>query len=52
MNTPSIYGLTLDQLEAWLLEQGQKKFRLQSANTVVFQYNNSDALFQVFQKET
>ena len=29
MNTPSIYGLTLDQLEAWLLEQGQKKFRAQ-----------------------
>lgn len=29
MNTTSIYGLTLDQLEAWLLEQGQKKFRAQ-----------------------
>jgi len=29
MNTPSIYGLTLDQLEAWLLEKGQKKFRAQ-----------------------
>lgn len=27
MNKPSIYGLTLDQLTAWLLEHGHKKFR-------------------------
>jgi len=27
MNKPSIYGLTLDQLTAWLLEYGHKKFR-------------------------
>jgi 23S rRNA (adenine2503-C2)-methyltransferase len=29
MNKTSIYGLTLDQLTAWLLEHGQKKFRAQ-----------------------
>ncbi|OIB04006.1 23S rRNA (adenine(2503)-C(2))-methyltransferase RlmN [Paenibacillus sp. LC231] len=27
MNKPSIYGLTLDQLTAWLGERGHKKFR-------------------------
>ncbi|WP_270166779.1 23S rRNA (adenine(2503)-C(2))-methyltransferase RlmN [Paenibacillus sp. SYP-B4298] len=27
MNKPSIYGLTREQLEAWLLERGHKKFR-------------------------
>ncbi|RDI45539.1 23S rRNA (adenine(2503)-C(2))-methyltransferase RlmN [Falsibacillus pallidus] len=27
MNKPSIYGLTLDQLTDWLVENGQKKFR-------------------------
>lgn len=27
MNKQSIYGLTFDQLEAWLLEHGHKKFR-------------------------
>lgn len=27
MNKKSIYGLTLDQLTAWLVEHGQKKFR-------------------------
>lgn len=27
MNKPSIYGLTLDQLTAWLSEHGHKKFR-------------------------
>lgn len=27
MNKPSIYGLTLDQLSAWLGERGHKKFR-------------------------
>ncbi|MFX3636551.1 MAG: 23S rRNA (adenine(2503)-C(2))-methyltransferase RlmN [Candidatus Pristimantibacillus sp.] len=27
MNKQSIYGLTFDQLEAWLLEYGHKKFR-------------------------
>ncbi|ASA24703.1 23S rRNA (adenine(2503)-C(2))-methyltransferase RlmN [Paenibacillus donghaensis] len=27
MNTESIYGLTLDQMTAWLLEYGHKKFR-------------------------
>jgi len=27
MNKKSIYGLTFDQLEAWLLEYGHKKFR-------------------------
>lgn len=29
MNTPSIYGLTLDQLTAWLEERGHRKFRAQ-----------------------
>jgi 23S rRNA (adenine2503-C2)-methyltransferase len=29
MNKPSIYGLTIDQLEAWLIEHGQKKSRAQ-----------------------
>ncbi|MFD0590377.1 23S rRNA (adenine(2503)-C(2))-methyltransferase RlmN [Paenibacillus sp. GCM10027627] len=27
MNIPSIYGLTLEQLSAWLLERGHRKFR-------------------------
>jgi len=27
MNKPSIYGLTFDQLTAWLMEHGHKKFR-------------------------
>lgn len=27
MSKPSIYGLTLEQLSAWLLERGHKKFR-------------------------
>lgn len=27
MNKPSIYGLTLDQLTAWLVEQGYRKFQ-------------------------
>ena len=29
MQKPSIFGLTFDQLTAWLIEQGQKKFRAQ-----------------------
>ncbi|MEW9675600.1 23S rRNA (adenine(2503)-C(2))-methyltransferase RlmN [Lentibacillus sp. L22] len=29
MSKPSIYGLTYDQLTAWLVEQGQRKFRAQ-----------------------
>ncbi|MEB1805850.1 MAG: 23S rRNA (adenine(2503)-C(2))-methyltransferase RlmN [Bacillaceae bacterium] len=29
MNKPSIYGLTLEKLTAWLMEHGHKKFRAQ-----------------------